>query len=64
MEVGSEMYKEGIRWTELVEYRSYFQLEPDRTNTKLVVLDCILTMSMTILQEDSYHDRPETRDWQ
>ena len=53
VEVGSEMYKKGIRWTELLELENHpiLQLEPFETNTKFVVLDYILTIFMTILQE-------------
>ena len=49
------MYKEGIRWTESY----YHQLEPTSTDTEFLVLDYILTISMTILQ-DNYHDHPVT----
>ena len=57
VEVGSEMYKKGIRWTE------FCQMEPFTTDVesemKFMVLDYILTISITILQ-DSYHDHPVT----
>ena len=55
MEVGSALYKEGIRWTESRTKHSVDQLDPIRTDTQFLVLDFILTISMTILQ-DNYHD--------
>ena len=45
MEVGSALYKEGIRWTEYMESKSII----GKHDEKYMVLDCILTISMIIL---------------
>ena len=53
------MYKEGVRWTERLTKHSVHPLEPFRSVVKFVVLDYILTISITVLQ-DNYHDHPLT----
>ena len=55
------MYKEGIRWTEFCQMEPFTTDEIDSISSemKFVVLDYILTISITILQ-DRYHDHPVT----
>ena len=45
MEVGSDLYNKGIRWTEYMESKSII----GKHDEKYMVLDCILTISLIIL---------------
>ena len=53
VEVGSAMYKKGIRWTEYMESEGI-----GKHDIKIMVLDYILTISKTIDHPHNYQDHP------